>query len=206
MLCIDPTIDSYRQGVEAYRNKSEPIGASERVWLDQAFSTLPVGSEVFEIGSGLGERSALVESMGYPVRRSDVAPEFVDHLRSEPRLGPEPVQFDLMSDPLPTVPAVLAWAVLHHFPKADLPALLEKIHYYLEPQGRLVASVKAKTESRPDEELLSADGLGPRFFAYWRQDEMIDLLAASGYAPIQVDEESGWLQILAFRAKARFVI
>ena len=130
------------------------------------------GGRVLEIGSGPGRDALALEQIGLSVRRTDISPGFVRHLRSA---GYVADQLDPLSDEL-TDPlrdgapydGVWANASLLHVRRASLPVVLRRLAAVTRPGGTLHATLK-----EGDGETWSVHGHvgAPRFFTFWREDD-----------------------------------
>jgi len=186
---------SYQLSVQAYQTKAKPISDLERAWIKRSLLGLKKEARILEIGSGLGERSDFIESLGYTVKRSDFSDSFIDYLKSN---GHQATRLDLLTDQLPTSDLVFASAVLLHFKRSDLGSILFKINSALASNGRLVFSVKGGS----GQEIVSQGGLGDRFFNYWRVDELVCLLDSNCFDIFDLKvggSKPTWVQISAVK-------
>lgn len=199
------TVAGYDQQAAAYRAATQAMPDRVRAAIDAFVAALPAGARVLEIGSGSGRDAAAMESAGLSVRRTDVAPGFVELMRAD---GVDADVLDPLTDDLadPARPgesydAVWASASLLHVARADLPAVLRRLAAVTRPAGLLRLSVK-----EGDGEGWSTHGSvpTPRRFVYWREQSLRDVLTAAGWDVVEIDRGDGlrgesWLGILALR-------
>lgn len=91
---------------------------------------------VLEIGVGTGRDSLFFQQQGLTVTCADLSPAMVEQCRRK-GLNAHVVPFDDLDQGFPphTFDAIYAVNCLLHVPKADLPAILGKIHTVLMPGG-----------------------------------------------------------------------
>jgi SAM-dependent methyltransferase len=189
---LQETINTYNLVGSEYPEGD--ISLTEARWIEHALGGQKRGSLVFEFGSGLGARSRFIEELGFRVQRSDVTGAFLEHLKDS---SPMPMLLDLLEDPLPTSDIFYAAAVLLHFPKERVPGVLEKIYKATSPGGLFFFSLK-----EGDGETVIDDGWGPRFFAFWRKEEILAALMDAGWERVELSQAlsskgDNMLQIIA---------
>jgi predicted TPR repeat methyltransferase len=149
---------------------------------------------MLELGSGPGRDALFFEASGVAVRRSDGAPSFVSMSR---RNGYPAELLDVTRDELGEgMDAIFANAVLLHLTPMQLEDLLRRASRAVRAGGLLAFTVK-----EGDGEAWSTRKLGaPRYFRYWREPELCDLLEHTGWRPPEIERVQGrlepWLQVL----------
>ena len=192
----DRTIAAYEQGVEAYLAGTRRPHGHVAEWLDRFAALLP-GGHVLEVGSGPGHCAEHLESRGLTVARSDATVAFVERLREQ---GHQARLLDVRrDDPGGPYDGVLANAVLLHVVRAELPAVLRRLHGAVRPDGLLAVSLK-----EGDGEGWSSHKLGlPRHFTYWREQPLREVLADAGWGVEELAHRQGerdaWLHVIARR-------
>jgi SAM-dependent methyltransferase len=167
------------------------------------------GGRVIEIGSGSGRDALALEQTGLSVRRTDVSAGFVRHMRSAGYVADEldPL-YDDLTDPLrdgAPYDGVWANASLLHVRRDSLPIVLRRLATATRPGGTLLMSLK-----EGDGEGWFVHGLvgAPRFFTFWREDALRDVLVQAGWEIDEVrhgeSEPAGrppesWLTVIATR-------
>ena len=197
----DITIASYQSAAAAYRERSS---SSEVLlaFLDRVVATVGVGRHVLELGSGHGSDAAYLEAGGLQVTRTDATMAFVEMMRADGHTARVlDVRVDEFGGPYD---AVLADAVLLHLSRADFAAVLVRAREAVVPKGVLAFTLK-----EGDGEAWSTAKIGlPRFFTYWREPRVRELLDAAGWTVDDIDHIGGrtepWLHVLAHSAGAEF--
>lgn len=166
------TLSSYDAATAAYlgADGEQPSEAARLV------AGLGASARVLEIGSGAGRDARWLVAQGLDVTVTDASSGFRQHLAS---LGLAPVAYDLMTDDLPAGEwdALLANAVLLHIPREDLPAVLGRLRRAVHPGCRFVLSLKTGREDGWSHAKLDA----PRWFTYWAEEDIRELLERSGW-------------------------
>lgn len=191
------TEESYQKGLSNYLARDRCPKKEEREWIKRSLNGLSKDASVFEIGSGGGERSDYIETLGYKVQRSDAVLGFLDLLQKRDH-ALEPILFDLKKDRPPKSDCFFASAVLLHFSHKETPILVEKLRSSLNRDGRLIATWKKSQGIR--EEIKQTDGLDSRYWSYWTEPEIEALFF--NWKECQIEEAMGekeiWLQVVAF--------
>jgi SAM-dependent methyltransferase len=200
------TVRAYDGSATDYRDTNEDLPDPVVAAIERFAAVLPPGARVLEVGSGPGRDARALEEAGLNVRRTDVAPGFVTLMRSA---GHDADVLDPLTDDLsdPAAPgtaydAVWADASLLHVRREDLPTVLTRLAGATVPAGLLFASMK-----EGDGEQWSVHGTisAPRFFTYWREEALREVLEASGWKVEHVGYGDGmrgerWLEVLATRS------
>ena len=182
---LDPhrtTLASYQANVERYlAGLAAQPSPADAAHLAQFAGLLPAGAEVLEIGSGPGRDADALESRGLRVRRTDATAAFVERLR---RHGHHAELLDVLTDQLGgPYDGIWASAVLLHFDREVLADVLGRCRAAVRPAGLLGFSMKEGDGERWTTAKLDA----PRYYVYWRPDELLALVRlAAG-----VDEPGG---------------
>ena len=170
--------------------------------LQKAFSTLPKGAKILEIGAADGESTKFLESIGYDVTASDVAPAFLEALKKQ---GLKTAKFNVLEDDFPDrFHGILCWRVFVHFTKDDLLLALQRVYEALEPGGRFLFNVFDRETHDIDEQWVDFNDeykMGAeRFYAYYREDTVRELIAQTDFKIADFWKEAGghndWLVFL----------
>ncbi len=192
----DRTLNFYTREAAAYTTRVQ--GASERR-LQHFLAGLPAGGVVLELGCGAGQDSEFMIARGFAVRPTDGTPEIAR--AAERRLG-IPVAtllFDEL-DESETCDGIWANACLLHVPRADLAAILKRIHAALKPGGVFHASFKAgRAEGRDQFD---------RYYNYPSEAWLRELYGAfdweiaieAGFGSGFDNKPTDWLYVTAIRA------
>ena len=188
------TLDSYEAAADLYVE----LNANAPPWLLEFMAKftalLPPRAVVLEVGSGPGRDADLLEASGFQVRRTDATTAFVERMKAR---GVRADQLDLLTDDLGgPLAAVYANAVFLHLTDVELATVLVKVAKAMQPQGLLAFTVKEGDGAA----WTSAKVGKTRFFQYWREPALRQLLDDTGWDVISVDQAVGrsddWLLIL----------
>ncbi len=189
------TLAVYEEHADAYIGDLAPSPQPELVELFDRVAAAAPGASVLEIGSGPGRSALELERRGLSVRRTDATVAFVERLRAQ---GHDADILDALTDDLGgPYDVLLADAVLLHFSRDDLAALLQR--------ATLAAAWLAFTVKDGDGEAWTTRKLAaPRWFVYWREPALRELLARAGWEVEWLRHNHGryddWLTVLARRA------
>jgi SAM-dependent methyltransferase len=192
------TLESYNGHIQEYIDGTpQEVPGDVQRWIDASLQGLPLDAKIIEVGTAFGRDASYIENQGYKVERTDATEGFVDWLNQN---GHTASVFNLISDDFDdSYDLVFADAVLLHFTREEVEAVLTKIHGALRDGGRFAFSLKQGDGEGWSEEKLGA----PRYFCYWTQEQIEQLLPKTGYSSFEVsDGGSGhnnakWLHIIA---------
>jgi len=177
------TLRAYDDNVRAYvEGTPHQVSGAPRDWMDRALDGLPPTARIIEIGSAFGRDAAYLASKNFAVECTDATPGFVAELFAR---GFQARHFNVLTDAFDgAYDLILANAVLLHFDREQFARVLEKARAALAPGGRLAFSVKGG-----DGEGWSSAKLGaPRYFCYWRAEQLAPLLRQAGFAAWSIEE------------------
>lgn len=193
----DVTIASYDAHVDRYVATS-PVALTAQVadLLNQLAARVP-GGHVLELGSGPGREADHLEQLGLRVDRTDATPAFVEALRAD---GHDARVLDARSGEYGgPYDAIFANAVLLHLAREDLETALRSGLAATRPGGVLIMTLKEGDGEGWTDAKLGA----PRWFVYWREQPLRDVLERAGWQVERVDHVAGrterWLQVLCRR-------
>ncbi|MGI3186355.1 class I SAM-dependent methyltransferase [Nioella aestuarii] len=175
----DKTLKTYTQKAADYA--ALEFSESERQALTDFLSLIPKGGAIFDLGCGPGLHAARMVAEGFAVSAIDATPAFVKTAREKgvnARLG----SFDDLAETA-AYDGIWASFSLLHAPKADFPRHLSAIHRALRPSGTLYLGLKLGAGER-------RDSLG-RFYAYYEEPELHDLLSQAGFSGIRSTSGEG---------------
>lgn len=172
-------------------NRARSLRCSPRTWKQER--------QILEIGTGAGWDALALEQAGYRVDRTDGATGFVDRLH---KLGFPARVLNVLHDDLGgPYDAIYASAVLLHFSPTELRQVLTAALNATRPGDLLAATLKKGDGDEWSERKMEA----PRYFHYWREPHLADLLTASGWETTYLDETTPadaherWITVLARR-------
>lgn len=164
------TLAVYAAQVEKYAKVAIPSESDKT--LAVFLEDMAPGAKILDWGCGVGNASAFMRDLGFAVTATDATPEFAAKARDKYGL---PVRVETFADLDEKAAFDGVWASfsLLHDRKANMPARLAQIHRALVAGGRLALGLKLGEGEKRDE-------IG-RFYAFYTEDELQDLLAAAGF-------------------------
>jgi SAM-dependent methyltransferase len=199
------TIGAYDAYAEEYAAGTSDLPDVVAGSMTRFVDAVGTSARILEIGSGPGRDAMELEEFGLSVRRTDISPGFVHHLRGAGYLADllDPRTDDL-ADPVSggePYDGVWANASLLHVRRDDLPGVLERLAEATRRGGMLHLTVK-----EGDGEGWSVHGHvgAPRYFVYWREEPLRAHLEAAGWRVEEVrygesDRRDAWLAVFATR-------
>ncbi|MCQ2571249.1 MAG: class I SAM-dependent methyltransferase [Candidatus Saccharibacteria bacterium] len=196
------TLETYSTiGAQKYlenNTKRDPKHASEKRKIlakniGDAFSSLPTGAKVLEVGAADGDNSKILESLGFDVTASDIAPAFLEACKKN---GLKTIKFNLLEDEFPAdLSGLFAWRVFVHFTHEDVLLALSRAYNALLPGGRFMFNVIDRATHNVTEEIVDFSGdynIGAgRYYAYYDRDEIVEMAAKAGFRIIKDWHEHG---------------
>jgi predicted TPR repeat methyltransferase len=196
------TVDTYNSTVLKYIQESQQVvEGGLRQWIDENLAKLDKSAKILEIGSGSGKDADYFTSQGYSLELTDASQGFVDYLIKN---GKQARILNALTDDFGTnYDMIFADAVFLHFNPEELKVIIRKAYYAIKSGGRLAFTLKVGK----GEEITSRKLDSKRYFCFWKQDEIEELLSAVGFVQISskvVDDYLGkarpdWLLISAVR-------
>lgn len=150
--------------------------------LTAFLARIPKGGRVLDLGCGPGHWAAQMRDAGFEVDAVDASPEMVELAQNDHSLDARVALFEDLPSRA-TYDGIWANFSLLHAPKSAFPDHLARVHAALKPGGTFHIGMKlGEDEGR--------DRLG-RFFSYYREDELHDLLQQAGFTPRQSRRGNG---------------
>lgn len=197
LAAYDLAAQKYLDNTKAHDAK-DPAKAKrkqEKLWanLKASFETLPEGAKILEVGAADGDNSAYLQSLGYDVIATDVAPAFVKALEDR-KLNAQ--KFNILTDEFPKeLRGVLAWRVFVHFTHEDIEDAMKRVYAALENGGRFVFNViDIATHDVPEQWVDFSDEYkmgAERFYAYYTEEEIRDIVAQTKFRIVDSWHENG---------------
>lgn len=152
--------------------------------VDDLIALVPGGSSVLELGSGPGRDALALEAAGLAVSRTDGATAFVTRFVQQ---GLEARTLNVNTDDFGgPYDAIFANAVLLHVPRSNLARVLQVARRATRPGGILAATFKKGTSAEWSERKLAS----PRFFTYWMEGELREVVSEAGWIPLVIAEST----------------
>lgn len=191
------TLQSYQDKTQEYVEGTPPIDDTIRDWLDESLELIPKAGRILEVGSGFGRDAEYIQEKGFDIECSDAVPNFVMLLQKK---GFKTHSLDLLNDEITGgYDMVLADAVLLHFTPDESLSVTRKVHKALNPGGVFALRMKQGDGAVWTEEKLGE----PRYFYYWKADELKSMLTACGFEWLNMTEsftghnKASWMHIIA---------
>lgn len=166
------TIEIYNQRAADYAELTHAEGRIDPS-LAGFIAALPAGGHVLDLGCGPGNAAAALVARGFTVEAVDASSEMVALAAQAPGVTARVATFDEIGGQA-VYDGIWANFSLLHAPRADMPRHLAAIHTALKPGGVFHIGMKLGDDS-------ARDGLG-RFYTYYAEDELTDLLEQIGFA------------------------
>lgn len=178
-------------GAQEYIDQtSHEISPPVKTWINETLALLPLQAKILEIGSAFGRDADYIESFGYKVERTDATGAFVTVLQKK---GHAACLFNILTDPLTArYDLVFANAVFLHFTPEELKTVLQKICAALTNDGLLAFTVK----HGHGEEWTSAKLGHPRYFCFWKEEDILSLLNRTQFDLLRVSKDDKFYQII----------
>lgn len=186
---LDNTIAHDSKKPKHAREKREQLAGKIRA----SFESLPTGAKILEIGSADGNNAKILESFGYDVIASDVAPAFIAACEKQ---GLKTIKLNALTDEFPdNLSGVFCWRVFVHFTREDIAAALARIYDALLPGGRFMFNVIDRATHDYDFEMKDFSGdyeMGAeRYYAYYRKEEILNLIMKTNFKLVKEWHEHG---------------
>ena len=128
---------------------------------------------VLEVGSGPGEVTAYLKSLGLDVSGLDLSPEMVAIAgRDHPSISFETGTMTAIARPDASLAAVVAWYTLIHIPDEDIPTVLKEFRRVLRPGGYVALAYQVGDEPRHVRDVT---------FRRRRPGQVAEMLRAAGF-------------------------
>jgi SAM-dependent methyltransferase len=183
---LDDPKEVVRSGYDAasyaYRSDDAPDGQIGR-WLSRLTNDLARGSNVLDLGCGCGIPACRwLVRRGYRVTGIDISPVQIERARA---LVPEAMFTcaDMTGVELPvrTFDAVVCLYALIHVPLQEQARLLQEIHGWLRPKGRLMVIVGANAWTGTEEDWREVSG-ARMFWAHESTSTYLAWLRDAGFS------------------------
>lgn len=185
---------------------SQRAGSATYDVMDEFQKLLPKGGKILDAGCGSGRDTNLFITSGFDTTGMDLSTGLIEQAKKNYPTGKFMVG-DMRSLPFDKENFDGVWAqasLLHFETRKDVISSLNEFHRVLKASGVLFVSVKLQTGK--DKTGLEYDKRfdEPRFFQYFTQDEMQDLVKNAGFEVLSScvvqslsRSEVKWIQIIA---------
>ncbi|MDP2720985.1 MAG: class I SAM-dependent methyltransferase [bacterium] len=171
-------------------------------WGDKGlrkFIKLISGGKVLDLGCGSGIQSKVLQEAGLEVVGVDFAEKMIEEAKKRVP-NAEFLVMDILNLDFPPehFDGIYARASLLHIPKNKIGQVLKDLHKILKRNGIIYVALK---EGEGEREVVDEDLGASRFFAFYKEDEIRELLEKMGFQIIETVYEKTknnlWLQIFA---------
>ena len=170
------TLGVYAAQAETYAKRFDT--KRKDPWMESFAAAMPEGGDVLELGCGPGRTAAFFVAQGLTVDAVDASPEMASVAKDLHGVDVRIATFDEISG-TDLYDGIWANFSLLHAPKAAFPNHLSRLARALRPGGRVHLGLKEGTGEK-------RDSLG-RFYAFYEEQELRDLLGAVGWHVSNVD-------------------
>ena len=152
-------------------------------FIKDAFSSLPIGSKILEIGSADGVNALYLKSLGYDITASDVSNIFLEKIKDQ---GLRAIKFDCLEGEFKEkYNGIFCWRVFVHFTYDDVMKLLERVYENLNDNGIFIFNAINRETRDVDCEWVDFEGeyhMGEkRFYNYFRKEKLDDLISKTNF-------------------------
>lgn len=187
------TIHSYNQIAECfYENNKDRSNVEGN--MDRFVQHCKPNDLILDIGCGPGFDGELLRAKGLRVIGLDLSKQMLQIGKDK---FPFPfVQADMEALPvLPQIDGLWVNASLLHIEREAIPETLGEFARVLKPRGTLFISVKNGVGEKwePGHENT------PRWFTYWREDQLTDVLQDSGFQILEIWSDDVWIKCCAMK-------
>lgn len=174
----DRTIITYNNLAEEYDSETADFWERfPRTFFDKFISIVPKGKKVLDIGSGPGRDGLILKNLGMNVICLDASEKMIELCMNR---GLEAVVGDFLELPFEdgSFDAVWAYTSLLHIKKEQINSACKQIYRVLKPEGILgLGMIEGDTELYRE----SSGVNQPRWFAFYKKEELESLLINSGF-------------------------
>jgi 2-polyprenyl-3-methyl-5-hydroxy-6-metoxy-1,4-benzoquinol methylase len=172
----------YDELAEEYERRADSLLPVTEDAMDYFSSHIKPGGLILDIGCGVGIAMNVLARKGFQVVGMEISPKMAEFAKRR-NPGARVMVGDFMETEFDeTFDVILAFAFIHLFPKAEVPAVFDKMKSVLHPGGVCLISTTESSESR--EGMYVKEDFGKeyrRFRKYWTEEELRESLIASGF-------------------------
>ncbi|WP_298904635.1 class I SAM-dependent methyltransferase [uncultured Aliiroseovarius sp.] len=165
------TLDVYDAQAAEYEAR---VAVKDTPGLDDFIAELPQKAHVLDLGCGPGLTAKQMINRGLTVDATDGSDAMVKRARDHGVPARQALFHQIDGQAL--YDGIFANFSLLHLPRAQMPGMLGRLHKALKPQGVLHIGVKLGSGD-------ARDDLG-RYYTYYQQDELEELLTSAGFTLI----------------------
>lgn len=187
------TLATYNDHFSSYISGTAQVTSGfQKEWLESLLNHCQMDARILEIGAAFGRDATFIAERGFTnLLVTDAFDAAVETLRGK---GLPTKKLNVLEDELrDSYDLILASAVFLHFTTEEFVTVLTKLKTALSPSGLLGFSVK----NGSGEEWSDAKMGAPRFFRYWTEPELRQVLVTTGYQIVDFrhSEDEKWLHV-----------
>lgn len=196
------TKNTYNSVVEDYADRDEmviPETPDVNSALKEFVKLLSPHAKVLDVGCGAGRDSRVLAKNGLEVAGIDFSEKMIEAAKKKnSKVEYRLMDMEEISFPKNSFDGIWANASLHHIPKSRLPSVLQKICTILKNNGVFFLKVKLGDGEGIKEDQRFGYTI-KRYFAFYKPEEMQDLLEKSGFQILswRTTTNNKWLDVFA---------
>lgn len=177
------TLTTYQEKFNNYiAGTPHEVSGTQKDWIDRLLQRVDAKTSILEIGSAFGRDASYIQQAGYMnVTVTDAFDAAVDSLKEHGFTSAQKLNI-LTDEPEGEYGLIFASAVFLHFTENEFELALSNIHNHLGAKGLLAFTVK----EGDGEEWSSAKMEAPRFFHYWREVPLKNMVQKCGYKVLEI--------------------
>lgn len=208
----EQTIKWYDENAEKYSNGAQMYDCTEEI--EEFAELLPINAKILDAGCGSGRDTKVFADYGYECVGIDLSEGLIQQAKKR-NVENNLVHGNMLSLPFKdkSFDGIWSHASLLHLPDiVSVKNVLKEYNRISKKDAILYISVKAQMGEKKTDVVSDSLSGHNRFFQYFTQQEMIELLKKSGYDLLDIEEylESdkcpggrnvGWIKILATKQR-----
>lgn len=187
------TLATYDDNFSNYVEGTAQITSGfQKQWLEYVLGQQKKDASILEVGAGFGRDATFILEQGYT--QLTVTDAFDAAVTALLKRGFAAKKLNLLLDDIDEdYDLIIAAAVFLHFTEDEFGRVLTKLKGALAKNGILAFSVKQGS----GEEWTSAKMDAPRFFHYWNEADIKQVLAECGYSIIDIrhTQDGKWIHV-----------
>lgn len=187
------TLESYENNIEKYISWTRSqVSWDSKIWIDKTLSYISKKSKILELWTWNWRDADYIEWLWYDILRSDWVNSFIDY---HTKNWKEIIKLDLLNFDIEwEFDLVFANAVLLHFNYEQFIEIIKNIKKILTPNWIFSFSVKEWIW----DEITTTKLWNERFFKYWNEQEIQDLLTKLWLEILYMyyASEYKWIQVI----------
>ena len=191
------TLKTYQENFDKYISGTvQATSGSQKEWMERVLEYVDKDAPILEIGSAFGRDAKFIQENGYT--NLTVTDAFEAAVATLKHYGfSDAKKLNILTDELDSeYRLVFASAVFLHFTEQEFRSVLDKLRRHLGVRGILAFTVKEGDGEEWNEAKLDA----PRFFRFWREEPLRQVLNEEGYNVLDITNNQGtserWLSVM----------